>query len=162
MYGRTLFGISVLRSAMLCCTHISTCSCAMSHITELSSVDGTEKATLQSTVSRPIYLDVKPHLRPQDHILVTVRQLRVCWCGTPSQTRGRVSCLQLLLVLAREPFSGTRPARLMTIFVSYLRLPQPGYPSNIVAQLYPQHLVSFRCLLRPQGYGGGTGRSSWD
>jgi hypothetical protein len=31
---------------------------------------------------------------------ITVRQLRVCWCGATSLTRGRVCSLQLLLCLA--------------------------------------------------------------
>jgi hypothetical protein len=36
----------------------------------------------------------------QDQIFVIVRQLRVCWCGVPSLTSGRVCHLQLLLALA--------------------------------------------------------------
>jgi hypothetical protein len=35
-----------------------------------------------------------------DQIFVTARQLRVCWCGALSLTRGRVCRLQLLLGLA--------------------------------------------------------------
>jgi hypothetical protein len=35
-----------------------------------------------------------------DQILFTVSQLRVCWCGALSLTRGLVCRLQLLLVLA--------------------------------------------------------------
>jgi hypothetical protein len=36
----------------------------------------------------------------QDQIVVTVRQLWVCWCGEPSLTSGPVWRLQLLLALA--------------------------------------------------------------
>jgi hypothetical protein len=36
----------------------------------------------------------------EDQIFVTVRQLRVCSCGAPSLTRGRVSRLRFLLALA--------------------------------------------------------------
>jgi hypothetical protein len=46
---------------------------------------------LRPTVSRPVCLGVKV----QDQIFV--RHLRVCWCGTPSLTRGRVCHLQVLL-----------------------------------------------------------------
>jgi hypothetical protein len=35
-----------------------------------------------------------------DQIFITVWQLRVCWCGAFSLTRGWVCCLQLLLALA--------------------------------------------------------------
>jgi hypothetical protein len=34
-----------------------------------------------------------------DHSFITVRQLRVCWCGALSLTRGRVCRLQMLLAL---------------------------------------------------------------
>jgi hypothetical protein len=36
----------------------------------------------------------------QDNIFTTVRQLRICWCGAPSLTRGQAGRLILLLVLA--------------------------------------------------------------
>jgi hypothetical protein len=54
-----------------------------------------------------------------DHIFITARQLRVCWCGALSLTRGRVCRLQLLLVLATA-FSGPSPVGLATMFY-YLR-----------------------------------------
>jgi hypothetical protein len=38
---------------------------------------------------------------------ITVRQLRVCWCGALSLTRGRVCRLQLLLSLASAVFLGS-------------------------------------------------------
>jgi hypothetical protein len=42
-----------------------------------------------------------------DQIFIIVWQLRVCWFGAPSLTRGRVCRLQLLLVLARAVILGS-------------------------------------------------------
>jgi hypothetical protein len=42
---------------------------------------------------------IKAPIWAYDQIFVTVRQLRVCWCGALSLTRGGVCRLQLLLVL---------------------------------------------------------------
>jgi hypothetical protein len=44
-----------------------------------------------------------------DQIFVTVWQLRSCWCGALSLTRGRVCRLQLLLVLASAVILGSEP-----------------------------------------------------
>jgi hypothetical protein len=55
---------------------------------------------LRPTVSRPVCLGVKHPSGAQDKIFVTVTQLRVCSCGAPNLTRGRVCRLQLLLALA--------------------------------------------------------------
>jgi hypothetical protein len=48
-------------------------------------------------------------------ILFIFRELRVCWCGTPSLTRGSIvhSCSWASLA---QYFSGPRPAGFMTIF----------------------------------------------
>jgi hypothetical protein len=48
-----------------------------------------------------------------DHIFITIRQLRVCWCGALCQSRGRVYRLQLILALTsavifRSQSHGTR------------------------------------------------------
>jgi hypothetical protein len=56
--------------------------------------------TLRPTVSLPIYLGIKHPSGAYDQIVITVGQLRVCWCGVLSLTRGRVCHLQLLLALA--------------------------------------------------------------
>jgi hypothetical protein len=55
---------------------------------------------LRPTVSRSVMSCVKPQSGVQDQIFITARHLRVCWCGTPSLSRGRVCRLQLLLAVA--------------------------------------------------------------
>jgi hypothetical protein len=62
---------------------------------------------------------------------VSVWQLWVSWCSTPSLTRGWVCNLlvQLLLVLARAVTLGSKSRRTRDhILLSHLRLPQPGVP----------------------------------
>jgi hypothetical protein len=54
---------------------------------------------LQPTARRPLCLVIKHPSRAYYQIPITVRYLRVCWCGTQSLMRGRVCRLQLLLVL---------------------------------------------------------------
>jgi hypothetical protein len=55
---------------------------------------------LRLTVSRPVCLGIKHPSGAYDQIFITVKQLRVCWCGVLSLTRGRVCRLQMLLVRA--------------------------------------------------------------
>jgi hypothetical protein len=49
--------------------------------------------------------------------LIIFRQLRVCWCGAPSLTRGWVRSFQLLLGMASAVLLGRSPAGLMSIMV---------------------------------------------
>jgi hypothetical protein len=59
------------------------------------------------TFGRPIYLGIKHPSGAYDDILLTVRQLRACWYGALSLTRGRVRHLQFLLALASAVIFGS-------------------------------------------------------
>jgi hypothetical protein len=86
---------------------------------------------LRLTVSRPVCLRTKHPSGGQDHILVTVRQLRVFWCGAPSLTRGRVCRLQLLLAFASAVILGTESHGTR----DYILLPQIWDYPNLEGQV---------------------------
>jgi hypothetical protein len=62
---------------------------------------------LRPTVCRPVSLGIKHPFGAYDQILITVRHLRVCWCGAFSLTREWVCRLQLLLALASAVILGS-------------------------------------------------------
>jgi hypothetical protein len=87
----------------------------------------------------------------QDTIIVTDRQLRVCWCGAPSLTRGRVCQFTIADSHRQRRHSRVRVPRdswpYFTLWDSKLHLPEGPGPHIYIsqeqgAQLYPQVLFS--------------------
>jgi hypothetical protein len=79
---------------------------------------------------------------------ITVRRLRVCWCGALSLTRRRVCRLQLLLALTSAViFSGPIPVGLATIFYC-LRFETSLFVASYDSQGYGGHI-------RPRLHTGG-------
>jgi hypothetical protein len=75
------------------------------------------KVTLRLTVSQSVSLGVEPHLGLMTRYLaITIWQLRSCFCGAPSLTRGRVCPLYMLLGIPNAVSLGSESLVLATIF----------------------------------------------
>jgi hypothetical protein len=95
------------------------------------------KVTLRLTVSQSVSLGVETHLGLMTrYIRITIWQLRSCFCGAPSLTRGLV-CL-CCWPLPAQSFSGPSSLGLVTLFYS-LR-----FETSLFVASYDS-----------QGYGGG-------
>jgi hypothetical protein len=81
------------------------------------------KVISRPTVSRRVYFGVRLASGTLYKFfsflsLIIFRQLRFCWCGAPSLTRGRVCSFQLLLGFASGVFLRSEPQRLLNFFLN--------------------------------------------
>jgi hypothetical protein len=94
-----------------CLTNAPFVSSSLSHI-------------LQLMVSRPICLGIKHPSWAYDQIFITVRQLRVCWCGVLSLMRGQSVIYNCFWPSPAQSFSGLSLVVLVTIFYCLI-IPMP-------------------------------------
>jgi hypothetical protein len=71
---------------------------------------------LRLTISRPVCLETKHPSGAYDQILITVRQLRVCWWGCSLWWEDASVVYNLCWSSPAQSFSGLSPVRLATIF----------------------------------------------
>jgi hypothetical protein len=92
---------------------------------------------LRPTISRSVCLGIKQPCAAQDQVFITVRQLRICWGGASSPTRGESVVYNCCSPSPAQSFKGPSPAGLMTIFYC-LRIKIPSTWSEIPIFITPQ------------------------
>jgi hypothetical protein len=66
--------------------------------------------------------------------------MRVCWCGAPSLTRGRVCQLQLLLAFEAQSFSGPNQVGLNSVFYCVnFETPPPNLEGHVSVMISPRN-----------------------
>jgi hypothetical protein len=126
---------SLMTSACESLRRISHCCLLVSRILDLYS----SQSYVTTTVSRPVCPGIKP---PYDHICIIVRQLRVCWCGALSLTRGRICLLKLLLVPASAVILGSESRGTRDHIVLFQIRDSPNLEGQIPIFISPRKRVA--------------------
>jgi hypothetical protein len=103
--------------------------------------------TLRPMITRPVYLGIKHPFGAYEQIVITVRQMRVWWCGALTLTTGQVCPLQLLLVLASTVIFRTE-SRGTTASDSRLPFPSPPTTRWATVEVFDPASTNIKTLQR--------------